>query len=596
MEAKFRKAKRATAVIALLLVLCTVLMWGVGTGWGNVRVERVSIAGNNGTTMKAIQLIPKEVSEDNPAPVVLTNHGANNSAYSEIVFGIELARRGYVVFCCDQPNSGEAPINLTDNTQRMWESWIDYVHSQKYIDGRVVVTGLSKGGMNLVNYLKTTDLSEKIDCAINIVGSAGFRNTEAPYGTNLCAVWADADGIDGNSYFGYVDGYDTRLDMIKEITGVEDYQYGQRLGNIADKSALEFRSVRAVHPICYVFPEVHSAIYSFAEECVPTGTSLADDDLIYQRFLFVSWLCCFLLICLGASFANMLASAPGFNNVMQTKLPAVEAIGAKKRAFRIAFDLLVPFILYPIVASAVNKAKWLNGIFRCTSINPIIGWLLAVAVVGLISNFIRASKLKKSCGLTAADFGMGSNEEKRLFNWTRVWNGLVIGIITTILLFVWVSVVIDITGFNYSANAFAYLTRMNIQRFLRAIPYLLVIIPIVLIININVATSRRIKDSGNEALDTLRDVVYNVALSIIPLMVIMICYYVVGYVRGTGLALLPGAWQTAINYTFAFPFMMGSSVGISTYLNRRTGNIWAGVFTAALILGLFTITAPMMAS
>lgn len=69
-----------------------------------------------------------------------------------------------------------------------------------------------------------------------------------------------------------------------------------------------------------------------------------------------------------------------------------------------------------------------------------------------------------------------------------------------------------------------------------------------------------------------------------------------GLIRGTGIGLLPGGWQTAINYTLGFPFMMGSSVGISTFLNRKTGNIWAGVFTATLILGLFTITAPMMAS
>ena len=137
---------------------------------------------------------------------------------------------------------------------------------------------------------------------------------------------------------------------------------------------------------------------------------------------------------------------------------------------------------------------------------------------------------------------------------------------------------------------------MTPQRFVRGLPYLVVILPIVLMININIATIRRFPDTGNETRDTIRDIVYNILLATVPLMAIMFCYYGVGLIRGTGIGLLPGGWQTAINYTLGFPFMMGSSVGISTFLNRKTGNIWAGVFTATLILGLFTITAPMMAS
>ena len=76
-------------------------------------------------------------------------------------------------------------------------------------------------------------------------------------------------------------------------------------------------------------------------------------------------------------------------------------------------------------------------------------------------------------------------------------------------MFTWVAVVIDITGINYSANAFAYFTRRTPQRFVRGLPYLVVILPIVLLININIATVRRFKDSGSEVKDTVRDIIYN---------------------------------------------------------------------------------------
>lgn len=596
-ELKFKRAKKTLAIIAGLLVICTVLMWGIATGWGSVKITRVSVAGNNGTTMTAVQFIPKGVNADNPAPVVLTNHGANNSAYSEFVYGLEFARRGYVVFCCDQPKSGEAPINTKDTSRNVFDSWIDYAHSQRYIDGRVVVTGLSKGGMDLNSFLKDPEFSQKIECAVNIVGAGGLRSSEMPFGTNFCAVWAAADGIDANSFFGYDEkGIDKRLTMVREIVDDSSYEFGTLLGSFEDGTATQFNTVFAVHPFCYIFKGVHSTMYKFVGQAVPAGTSIAPDDLVYKSFLLISWICCFLFICMGAAFANVLAVAPANYSTVQTMLPAGQAVGAKNRALRIAVDLIIPFVFYPVFATLISKATFLSKVFRCTSINPIIGWLLSVAIFSMISLYIRIKNTKKSRNLTAADFGMGNANDAKIINWSRVKSGAVIGIITTIAMFVWVAIVIDITGINYSANAFAYFTRMTPQRFLRGIPYLIVILPIVLMININIATVRRFPDTGHEVWDMTRDIVYNILLATVPLMTIMFCYYGVGLIRGTGIGLLPGPWQTAINYTLGFPFMMGSSVGISTFLNRKTGNIWAGVFTATLILGLFTITAPMMAS
>lgn len=592
---KFRTAKKWLAIVAALLILCTILMWGIASGWGDVKIERVSIAGNNGDTMTAVQFIPKGVNADNPAPVVLTNHGANNSAYSEFVYGLEFARRGYVVFCCDQPKSGEAPINVNDTSRNVFDSWIDYARSQEYIDGRVVVTGLSKGGMDLNSFLMDPKFSAKIDCAVNIVGAGGLRESTVPFGTNFCAVWAAADGIDANSFFGYDEnGVDKRLFMVRELLGDDSYEFGTTLGSFDDGTAIQFNTVFAVHPFCYIFEGIHSTMYEFVEQAVPSGTTLASDDLVYPSFLLVSWICCFLFICTGALFAYMLATAPGFSTSMVVALPNVQPIGAKKRAVRIALDLIVPFVFYPIFATLISKATWLNTIFRCTSINPIIGWLFFVMLFGAANIYIRTRKIKAERPLTAADFGMGT--ESKVLDRRRIVNGAIIGVITTVVLFTWIAAVINVTGINYSANAFAYFTRITPERLIRAIPYLIVILPIVLVININVATVRRFPDTGHETRDTIRDVAYNIALAIIPLMIIMFCYYGVGLIRGTGIGLLPGPWQTAINYTLGFPFMMGSSVGISTFLYRKTGNIWAGVFTATLILGLFTITAPMMAS
>ena len=95
-----------------------------------------------------------------------------------------------------------------------------------------MVTGLSRGGMNLNAFLMDSEFSAKIDCAVNIVGAGGLRSSTVPFGTNFCAVWAAADGIDANSFFGYDEnGVDKRLLMVRELLGDDSYEYGTLLGS-----------------------------------------------------------------------------------------------------------------------------------------------------------------------------------------------------------------------------------------------------------------------------------------------------------------------------------------------------------------------------
>ena len=591
-EKKFKAAKKWLAIIAALLVLCTILMWGIATGWGNVKISRVSILGDNGSNMTAIQLVPKGVSSSNPAPVVLTNHGRNNSGYSELGFGIELARRGYVVFCCDQVAAGEAPIKPSDSNVVNAESWVNYINSQGYFDGRLVVTGLSAGGTTLAQVL--IDCADQIDCAINIVGTGGVLQLQLPVSFDFCSILADADGIDAGRY-GYVDGHDTRLDRIRETLGEPDYEFGQTLGSFEAGNAIQINSVRSIHPLCYLFNSVHTTFYSFLDQAIPTNSGIAPDNLIYKTFYLVSWVCCCLFICLGAQFALVLSSAPGLINIMHTERQPVNKLGPRKRTVNIMIDFLLPVLLLPIVFTWVGKMKWIETIWRCSAANPVIGWLFVICVIGFVLLAFRTAKTKKERPLNAADFGMGAPEEEKILNWKRIWCGFVIAVVSTIMMFTWVTAVISITGINYSAHAFAYFTRITPERFVRSIPYVVIIIPIVLLININVSTVRRFANTGNETVDILLEEIVNILISIVPLILYFIEYFVVAYYRGTGVSLLQGGWEMSLNNSLGFPFMMGSSVGISTYLSRKTGNIWSGIFTATLILGIFTITAPLMA-
>ena len=590
MEAKFRKAKRATAVIALLLVLCTVLMWGVGTGWGNVRANRITIIGNSGEKYAGLQLTPKGVNAGNPAPAVIVNHGGSNTAFSELVYGIEYARRGYVVIMCDQINAGESVLGAKGTAIDLLESWLDFAHSQKYIDG-VVETGLSKGGLSLAQIIND-GYADKMDGAVTIVsGMALDTIKEYPIGTNFLEVLADADGYDANGNYD-MSTYDSRIESARLKTGIDDYEFGDFLGSYEDRTAFKAVSVRSVHGYCYVYASTHIPVHEFLRNVIPTGSAIADDDLIYPAWLVINGLCCVLFILLGLSCAYTMSLAPVVREILQTERMPAESKTRKQRAVQIAVDLIVPFVLYGLVTPLMNKMTFLRTkVFRCTAINSTILWLFSVAVFSLCVFLIKNRKAISEKKLDATCWGAGMAGEK-LFDVQKIKHGFIIGVVTTAIMFVWINLVISITGLNYQINGFAFFTRMNLQRFIRAIPYLIVITFIVFMINVSIATNRRLKETGNEKMDMFKAVVFNIFLSITPLCILMFCYFGVGYMRGNGVALLPAAFQTSMNTVIAFPFMMGSSVGISTYLYRKTGNIWTGVFVATFILGLFTLSAP----
>ena len=589
-EKKFSRAKKWLAIIAGLLVVCTVLMWGVATGWGSVKVDRIKIVGNGGEQYSALQLTPVGVNEANPAPAVIVNHGGSNTAFSELVFGIEYARRGYVAILCDQINAGETTIGGNSTAVQLIESWLDFARSQKYIT-QIAETGLSKGGLSVAQVINDGYV-DKMDCVITIVSGMALDSIkEYPIGTNFLEVLADADGYDANGIYD-MSVYDTRVDSVRVKTGLSDYEFGDMLGSFEDKTAFKAVSVRSVHGYCYVYPTIHAAVYDFLGQAIPTGTNIAPEDHIYPLWLLVNGICCVLFVLFGLTFAYVMVLSPGRRDVLMTARAIAPAVTKGQRAAQVAMDLVVPFLLFGLVTPLMAKMTFLRTkVFRCTAVNSTILWLLAVAMFGAIVFVIRNRQAIKSHTFDASAIS-GCGADVKMFDFRKIKAALFVAIVTTLVMFGIINIVISVTGLNYQINGFAFFSRMNAQRFLRALPYVLVIIPIVLMINISIATTRRLKETGNECVDMAKSIIFNILISIIPLCVLMFCYFGVGYMRGNGIALLPAAFQTSMNTVIAFPFMMSSSVGISTYLYRKTGNIWTGTFVAALILGFFTLSAP----
>ena len=135
---------------------------------------------------------------------------------------------------------------------------------------------------------------------------------------------------------------------------------------------------------------------------------------------------------------------------------------------------------------------------------------------------------------------------------------------------------------------FAQLNRLTPERFLLSLPYIVLDIILLVVINISIATSRRIKDSGNETKDIIKTILINIFLSAGPLTLLLAIQFIGIRLSPDGIAPLSMNLFTGLAYALGFPFMMSSSAGISAFLYKKTGNIWTGVFTSTFVLIFLT--------
>ncbi|MCR5741182.1 MAG: lysophospholipase, partial [Gammaproteobacteria bacterium] len=127
--------------------------------YGNATVKplRVSTLGDVNAKLSGYVYMPRGVSASNPAPAVCLTHGYLNSKEYVEPFAIELARRGYVVFCYDQYDHGTSTWDTPAAFQfYVWSAYdaVQFMYHQDYVlkaadgTGMIGVTGHSMGGFS----------------------------------------------------------------------------------------------------------------------------------------------------------------------------------------------------------------------------------------------------------------------------------------------------------------------------------------------------------------------------------------------------------------------------------------------------------------
>lgn len=143
----------AFLISLVVLILCSVVNWGVVSDWGNVRITNVTVVGDDGKEYTALMYVPDEVSNENPAPAVMCCHGYSGNARNHESWAVEYARRGYIVLSYDNAGSGDGEARETvengrDNGMLIPDMMLTYLESLPIVDQENIAVAGHSGGCN----------------------------------------------------------------------------------------------------------------------------------------------------------------------------------------------------------------------------------------------------------------------------------------------------------------------------------------------------------------------------------------------------------------------------------------------------------------
>ena len=158
MEKVKKQAKIWLCIGIALMLLGMIVASAVQTGGGSVKIKSLNVETDAGYTMSANLFIPSNATAENPAPAIVTSHGAFNNKEMQDANAVELSRRGYVVLAIDQPSHGNTEV--FSGSVGVYQGVL-VLSRLPFVDTtRIGVTGHSMGGMSCNNAVVSDNANE----------------------------------------------------------------------------------------------------------------------------------------------------------------------------------------------------------------------------------------------------------------------------------------------------------------------------------------------------------------------------------------------------------------------------------------------------
>ena len=596
METKKKsKVTRGFLIMLALLVIMTFVNWGFITGWGNVKISRLNLNGTENTPFSALLYVPKNATNETPAPALICFHGNAGNARNHESWAMEFARRGFVVLSVDEFGSGNSS-NFTDQ----WLSspsfiacgdvYYKYLMDQKFIDPENILVGSHSMGNSPAFSLAGVYNAKAVLAASPVT----FRMDQV-----YMDAWANYKGNYLNATGAVETGALTKskndAKTICLARGYSDYKEGDEVeigklyGSFEEGNAycLMVEEER-IHEAAFVRQSTIGNILWFGQEAVgrenvPNFIESTNQIWMYKDYIGLASILVFAaFICALALF--LIEKIPAFAVVRQ---PVPRNIGLRGVGLWISIicGIVFPFIVLKTGCFGLINALGTVSIkgFQLGFSNQAFATIIGLNVMGLITFILFLLTDGKKHHLTISDLGLTEYGKKRP-TWNFVLKTLLLSAIVIAIAWAWLQFQSSVFGTDYYAWFFGF-KELPMQKVPYYTWYIVIWIICFIIASFSINVERRLPSTGNETLDIIIAIVFNIIIAAFTVTLVIIVQW---SIEAKGV-FDNAFWETMgidIHRLWGMPVGMACGVGGSTFLYRKTGNTWLSAMLMGTVAAL----------
>ncbi|MBQ7860390.1 MAG: hypothetical protein IJ347_09710 [Faecalibacterium sp.] len=581
---KMSTAARAFLISLALLLLCSVLNWGAVSGWGNVRITRITQVGDNGLRYSALLYVPKSATNETPAPAVLMIHGNSGNARNHESWAVEFTRRGYVVLSVDNLGAGDAEYSNEVGNRAVPLTFAQYLFSQPFVDKeRVVASGHSAGCTGAVAIANKYPLAA---CTLANGRAQEYFKADRPYLGNL--LWLTSNDDKMNKEAVVLEQVTLVFTNIGALAAGETLEMNKLYGSFEAGNAVQLVNVPdQIHEGAFVNKGHIGAMLNFVQQAVETPNPIAADDQVWL-WKDVFGLCGMLAFAATLlTLAVLMLKIPFFASICQ---PLPRNIGMRGTPLAIS---IVVALVFPVVClytgsfglGEVFGSREPNlAIFQVRFTNIALPLVMTLNLFGLVMFFLfHFTWGKKEFNATLRDYGLTSAQKTGL-DFALIGKSALLAVLVAAIGWTYLDVQNKVFGTDFYCLFFGY-KPLAVYKLVYYIPYIILWVLSFVIASLGMNVERRLPSTGSECKDTLIAVLFNALLATATITAMVLIENLIQHNLGANAVAL-ASWKTDLTRLWGMPVGMFIGGAGNTYLYRKSGSVWPGAILMGIVCAL----------
>ena len=616
-----RNVRIGWCITLAIVLVASIVNWGVITGWGNVDIDRITLSGDDGAEFSGLVYRPANATDKTPAPAIIMFHGNAGNARNHESWAMEFARRGFVAIAPDLYGSGDSQGYFSGPTAERQNSafakeplikeadlFYQYLLSLPYVDTEnIICSGHSMGGH------PTSALGSKYGAKIIIAASSGKFITEdydeyedwVNYDGNMVVLIGDVE-LGSTEEERYSKVQENALYLLQKHQGFEnatEVEPNKTYGSFADGNGFAYVvESQRIHEAAFVDTETVDNLLYYGQEAIGDAVPnyIDANDMVWPikdytgLFGIFAW-----AAFVFATALLLIEEVPAFAAV---KRPLARNVGFRGTGLVIAsvVGLLAPYLViktdaFGIVGGA-NAWNLTSMGFNLGFSNMGFGVIIGLSIICVLGVLLFLATERKKKGLAPADFGMTPTGYAQLDSRGARAKSVVLMIVKSALVaaiavavgFGYTQLQVTVLGTDFYAWFFG-VKDLPINKIQYYLPYLGVFILAFVVLSIDMNVIRRLPTTGNETKDLIIAMAVNLVIGIT---VVIIIVAVKWHLQSIG---SPDdtnwLWGMGLDTQRIWGMPVGMTVAVcgSTFIYKKTGNLWLCallVGTIACIMGV----------